>query len=119
MKHSCHHKNECRAQIIEYYPSSRCEIAFSSGWFLRISAIPCYSQSLILDTAMHYLRNGGAKEWATFPTVINEKQLTLQFQSNGGDAPVTLRLRQYDVKQNWRIFINDNDIGALVVDERI
>jgi hypothetical protein len=88
------------------------------GMVLCISAIPCYSQSLILDTAMHYLRNGGAKEWATFPTVVNEKQLTLQFQSNGGDAPATLRLRQYDVKQNWRIFINDKDIGGLVVDEK-
>ncbi|HEY5918502.1 MAG TPA: CehA/McbA family metallohydrolase [Chryseolinea sp.] len=67
---------------------------------------------------MHYLRNGGAKEWATFPTVVNEKQLTLQFQSKSDDTPATLRLRQYDVKQNWRIFINDKDIGGLVQDEK-
>ena len=72
----------------------------------------------ILDTAMHYLRNGEAKEWATFPTVVNEKKLTLQFQSKGDDTPATLCLRQYDVKQNWRIFINDKDIGGLVEDEK-
>jgi hypothetical protein len=88
------------------------------GMVLCISAIPCSSQLLILDTAMHYLRNGGAKEWATFPTVVNEKQLTLQFQSKADDAPATLCLRQYDVKQNWRIFLNDKDIGGLVQDEK-
>jgi hypothetical protein len=67
---------------------------------------------------MHYLRNGGAKEWATFPTTVNDNQLSLQFQSKAGDTPATLRLRQYDVKQNWRIFINDKDIGGLVQDEK-
>jgi hypothetical protein len=81
-------------------------------------ALQGYSQSLDIDTAMHYLRNGEAKEWAWFPTIVDEKKLTLPFQSKSSNTSTTLCLRQYDVKQNWRIVLNDTDIGGLVEDEK-
>jgi len=88
------------------------------GIVMCFFAVPGSTQSLELDTVMHYLRNGEAKEWASFPTVVNEKKITLQFQSKGDNRPSTLCLRQFDVKQNWRIVLNDKDIGGLVEDEK-
>ena len=67
---------------------------------------------------MHYLRNGDSKEWARFPATVNDKQLSLQFEMGSTMNNVTLSLRQYDVKQNWRIVINDQDVGGLIEDEK-
>ncbi|HMD80377.1 MAG TPA: hypothetical protein VKE92_03655, partial [Anaerolineales bacterium] len=67
---------------------------------------------------MHYLRNGDSREWAVFPTTINDKQLTLQFEMSASKDNLTLSLRQFDVKQNWRIVINDQDVGGLMEDEK-
>ena len=77
-----------------------------------------YCQSRVLDSTMHYLRNGDSKEWALFPATVNDKQLSLQFEMGSIPNNVTLSLRQYDVKQNWRILINDKDVGGLIEDEK-
>lgn len=76
------------------------------------------AQSLVLQDSNSYLRNGKEKEWATFPDVVREKQLVLPFEWNAGTEQATLSLRQFDVRQNWRILLNDKDIGGLVVDEK-
>jgi hypothetical protein len=102
-------------RILSYVEVRNCVLL---GIVTSFFALQGFSQSVAIDTAMHYLRNGEAKEWASFPTIVKEKQLTLHFQSETGNTPATLSLRQYDVKQNWRIVLNDKDIGGLAQDEK-
>lgn len=78
----------------------------------------CYSQKQVLDSTMHHLRNGETREWSEFPIQANEKQLLIHFPSQTNLSDQTLYLRQYDVKQNWRVLINDHDVGPLVSDEK-
>ncbi len=86
---------------------------------LGLFIVSCaYAQKQVLDSAMHHLRNGKEREWSEFPIQANEKQLQINFQSQTNTAAQTLSLRQYDVKQNWRVLINDHDIGALPSDEK-
>ena len=67
---------------------------------------------------MHFLRNGETREWSEFPGNVTEKQLTFRFDHLANHAYQTLHLRQYDVKQTWRVGINNHDIGSLVSDEK-
>ena len=83
-----------------------------------LSSGASHGQSRILDSTMHYLRNGDSKEWAVFPTTVNDKQLSIRFEMVGAKDNLTLSLRQFDVKQNWRILINDQDVGGLIEDEK-
>ncbi len=83
-----------------------------------LSSSTGHGQSRLLDSTMHYLRNGDSKEWAVFPTTVNDRQLTLQFELSGPRDNLTLSLRQFDVKQDWRILINDHDVGGLIEDEK-
>jgi hypothetical protein len=80
-------------------------------------AFDLHGQPLVLQNSIRCLRNGEQKEWATFPDVVGEKQLLIPFDWSSSDA-ATLSLRQFDVRQNWRILLNDKDIGGLVVDEK-
>ncbi|HEX5168307.1 MAG TPA: CehA/McbA family metallohydrolase [Cyclobacteriaceae bacterium] len=84
---------------------------------LLFFTITGYSQKQMLDNALHHLRNADPIEWLEF-TSHPEKQLVLKFTANRSPATQTLSLRQYDVKQNWQVLINDRDIGNLVVDEK-
>ena len=75
-------------------------------------------QSRILDGTLNYLRNGDTREWATFPATVNDKELNLAFGIADKMKNMTLSLRQFDVKQNWRVLLNDQDVGGLVEDEK-
>ena len=77
----------------------------------------CYGQ-LAVDNAMHHLRNAHAREWSEFPTEANKNELSILFTSKSNSNEHTLSLRQYDVKQNWRILLNEHDMGALATDEK-
>lgn len=77
-----------------------------------------YGQKQVLDNAMHHIRNGELREWAEFPSKAEKRKLTVHFTSQTNQLNQTLYLRQYDVKQNWRVLINDHDIGNLVTDEK-
>ena len=86
--------------------------------FLVFISSFCFGQKNVLDSTMHYLRNGETREWSEFPTKVTEKQLTFRFDYQAIHADQTLRLRQYDVKQTWLITINNHDIGRLISDEK-
>ena len=77
-----------------------------------------YSQIHVLDSTMHFLRNGDVREWSAFPLNSEEKYLQLRFTSNNAQGDQTLSLRQYDVKQNWPVSLNDRLLGSLEADEK-
>jgi predicted metal-dependent phosphoesterase TrpH len=86
--------------------------------FLVLISSFCFGQKKVLDSSMHSLRNGETREWSEFPTNVTGKQLTLKFDHHANQSAHTLHLRQYDVKQTWRVAINNHDIGLLVSDEK-
>lgn len=71
----------------------------------------------ILDARLHHLRQGDKREWAEFPEKAEGPNLTLRFQAEANTAEQTLRLRQQDVKQTWRLVLNGKEIGRLPPDE--
>jgi hypothetical protein len=76
-----------------------------------------HAQQQVLDNTFYHLRNAETREWSEF-SIQAEKQLLLHFQSQINVSEQTLSLRQYDVKQDWHVLINDHEIGILVVDEK-
>ncbi|HXT60554.1 MAG TPA: CehA/McbA family metallohydrolase [Pirellulales bacterium] len=71
----------------------------------------------VLDPQFHHLRSGEAREWSDFPAAAEGPELKLTFAAEPNAAPYTLRLRQRDVKQTWRLRINDQELGRLSTDE--
>jgi hypothetical protein len=71
----------------------------------------------VLDEGMHHLRSGDAREWDEFPQRAEGRELVLKFASSPNAAEQALRLRQRDVKQVWRVRLNEKDLGTLVQDE--
>ncbi len=90
---------------------------------LRVSAFLfitnyCFSQIHILDSTRHHLRSGEIREWSEFQVHVQEKKLIIHFSSQMNPFEQTLLLRQYDVKLNWRITLNDHLLGSLISDEK-
>lgn len=75
-----------------------------------------FSQSRVIAQEMFFLRRGNTPEWSTFPKVTNS-QLVLPFSSQPNLTEYTLSCRQEDVKQDWRILLNDKELGRLHRDE--
>jgi hypothetical protein len=71
----------------------------------------------VLDPQLHHLRSGEAREWSDFPAIAEGPELKLPFSARPNAAPCTLRLRQRDVKQTWRLRLNDQELGRLSTDE--
>ncbi|HEX5444083.1 MAG TPA: CehA/McbA family metallohydrolase, partial [Pirellulales bacterium] len=57
------------------------------------------------------------REWSVFPAESEGGALRVAFSAETNAAAVTLRLRQRDVKQSWRLRLNDRDLGLLPNDE--
>lgn len=72
---------------------------------------------LVVSPRMHHLRSEPAREWAEFPAQAEGAELTLDFDSTANLVERTLRLRQRDVKQVWRVAINGQDVARLPQDE--
>ncbi|MBC8356830.1 MAG: CehA/McbA family metallohydrolase [Planctomycetes bacterium] len=68
---------------------------------------------------MHHLRVGAEREWSDFPEISEATELVLEFNITDGSnkLPVSLRLRQQDVKQKWKVSLNDASLGELRIDE--
>lgn len=75
-------------------------------------------RKLVLDSTMHHLRNGDVPEWTEFSQSRDKRQLDLNFSLRGKPSPSTLIVRQYDLKQNWDVLLNDQKLGSLVTDEQ-
>ncbi|HQU41413.1 MAG TPA: hypothetical protein PK867_01320, partial [Pirellulales bacterium] len=84
---------------------------------LAIGLTPCAATEQVLDARMHHLRSGDEREWAEFPEEAEGKTWKVTFAGEPGRAPYTLRLRHRDVKQNWRLRLNDHELGSLPTDE--
>lgn len=88
-------------------------------WIFFLIVHPdCKGQKNILDNVLHHLRNGPVREWSEFPARAETSELLILFTAAAGTGEQTLALRQYDVRSNWRLWINDSIIGSLVIDEK-
>ena len=73
-----------------------------------------------IDERTHHLRSGAAgspREWEEFAENAEGPELVLRFDADANVTEHTLRLRQRDVKQSWRIELNGARLGTLVQDE--
>ncbi|HUG67381.1 MAG TPA: CehA/McbA family metallohydrolase [Pirellulaceae bacterium] len=73
--------------------------------------------SKVVTDRMHHLRVSVEREWADFRETPEAKELRLSFDSGSNERPSTLRLRQQDVKQKWKVRLNAQDLGELRIDE--
>jgi hypothetical protein len=84
---------------------------------LQAACQPSSAAERILDSELHHLRAGPEREWSDFPELSEGPRLVLSFQAQPNDAEHSLRLRQQDVKQTWRVSLNRKQLGKLVLDE--
>ena len=80
-------------------------------------AWPIAAAPTVLDDRLHHLRSGPDREWADFPAQAEGPRLSVTFKANKNAAEQTLRLRQQDVKQTWKVVLNGKDLGRLIADE--
>lgn len=78
---------------------------------------PCLAQEITLTPKMHHLRNVGDREWADFPAKAESDAIELKFTLRESGADWTLRFRQEDIKQDWRVKLNGKELGKLHRDE--
>src|SRR5437868_2850352 len=86
---------------------------------LIASSIPvsARAKSIVLTDRLHHLRVTEAREWSDFPVKPEGPRLALSFQATGNDAEWSLRLRQQDVKQTWKVLLNGKELARLLTDE--
>jgi hypothetical protein len=83
-----------------------------------LAAFPTVSEAeRNLDGTLHHLRAGVEREWSSFPEQAEGSRLLISFQAHSNDVEHSLRLRQQDVKQTWRVSLNQKELGKLVLDE--
>jgi hypothetical protein len=85
--------------------------------FLLITSSVAHAGERVLDARMHHLRSGKEREWSDFPEQAEGPKLTVRFGAEKNAAPQTLRWRQQDVKQAWRVILNGKLLAALTADE--
>lgn len=86
-------------------------------YLLALFTLSAQAQSVVITPEMHHLRNGETREWTKFPET-SIMSLSLHFSAQQNVSEYTIEFRQYDVKQRWQVFINDNAIGTLIQDEQ-
>lgn len=64
-----------------------------------------------------HLRSGSEREWLSFPDEVSDSALERSFTAEPNAEEWTLWLRQVDVKQSWKVTLNDQSLGELVRDE--
>ncbi len=85
--------------------------------FGALSAACCAGEPQVLDRELRHLRIAGPREWSEFAERPDAARLELRFASQANAKPWTLQLRQQDVKQAWRVSLNEKQIGQLARDE--
>lgn len=92
-------------------------LALLSAAVLALPSPAADSPPRSLDAGMHHLRIDGPREWEEFPETPEAVSFVLTFDAEPNAAEAALRLRQYDVKQDWRVRLNEADLGRLRQDE--
>ena len=67
----------------------------------------------VLDGDLHHLRIDAPREWSEFPQTPEADHLEIRFKARQNLSEQSLRLRQQDVKQAWRVVLNGNELGRL------
>jgi hypothetical protein len=70
-----------------------------------------------LDARMHHLRVTKDREWSDCPEQPEGPSLSVRFQAEPNASEWTLRLRQQDVRQAWKVMLNGKELGRLILDE--
>ncbi len=78
---------------------------------------PSIAAPLVIDARLHHLRAGTEREWSDFPAEAEGSNFTATFPAKANDGEQTLRVRQQDVKQTWKVLLNGKELGRLVIDE--
>ena len=76
-----------------------------------------WAEPQTLTPRLHHLRRGDAPEWADFPKQAEGPSLKLTFRGAANVAEATLRIRQQDVRDVWKVQVNGKNLGSLVADE--
>src|SRR5262245_15088393 len=71
----------------------------------------------VLTPRLHHLRNGDVPEWSDFQRRAEAAALQLAFLAQPNATEYTLRLRQQDVRQTWKVLVNGKELARLVGDE--
>jgi hypothetical protein len=89
------------------------------GSFLLLTLLPwqAAAREIVLDAKLHHLRAGAEREWTDFPLQAEGPSLTLRFQGERNASEWTLRLRQQDVRQTWKVTLNGKELTRLPNDE--
>ncbi len=91
--------------------------SFASLFGLGLLALTNALRASDIEARMVHLRSANVREWATFPETAQGGDFEATFASQPNMAEATLSLRQQDVKQTWRVTLNDRVLGNLVIDE--
>jgi len=77
-----------------------------------------HSTANVLDAKSYHLRSGAVAEWEEFEgKTPHGSRLDVKFQAKRNRSDSTLFIRQYNVKQEWPVLINDQKIGILFLME--
>ncbi len=82
-------------------------VMLCSSWILQADAVR--AEQRILEAKLKHLRVGTQREWADFPELPDAESLVLKFDSHKNQTEQTLKLRQQDVKQTWRVRVGFAD----------
>jgi hypothetical protein len=80
-------------------------------------ANPATAKERVLDAKLHHLRAGTEREWRDFPQQAEGPSLVVRFKAEVNAGHWTLRLRQQDVRQTWKVQLNGKDLGRLQMNE--
>lgn len=75
------------------------------------------AQIQVLDSEYYHIRSTAEREWSIYPEIADHDRLILNFNGEANFTPITLKLRQNDVKQRWVITLNDQILGNLHANE--
>lgn len=75
------------------------------------------ADDIVITNRMHHLRQMEPREWSTFPEKAEATKLELKFEAKAEPRERCLSLRQQDVKDNWTISLNGEQLGKLHINE--
>src|SRR5688500_16260834 len=84
-----------------------------AGWLVYT---PVAAEQM-LERGLVHVRSSPEREWSEFPEKAEQPKFFVRFEAKRNETEHTLRLRQQDVKQAWRVALNDKELGRLIADE--
>jgi hypothetical protein len=92
-------------------------LRYTLAIFAALTSAPAVAAPLVIESRLHHLRAGALREWADFPAEAEGPSLSVKFKAKANAGEQTLRLRQQDVKQTWKVLLNGKELGRLAPDE--